>query len=78
MRGQIPVLFVLETKLRKYGEESKAYLHDNTFSAHPEEKEFLLGSSSWKVQKIEKEEIDFRAGPLEVTAIYLKSDILVE
>ena len=37
---------------------SKAYLHSNDFSAHPEEKEFLIGYANLKVTRITEEEID--------------------
>lgn len=69
LRGQVPVLFVMEVD---YDDgKDKAFLHDDTFSAHPEEKEFLLGFQIWEVKEIETEVVDHRAGPLEVTVIYL-------
>ena len=50
----MPVLFVLKTFHAK--SESRAYLHDRDSSAHPEEKEILIGEISWKVSNIEKDQ----------------------
>ena len=49
-RGQVPVLLVMDTMHYRGG--NKAFLHDTTYSAHPEEQEYLLGRASWQVTKI--------------------------
>ena len=67
--GKVPVLFVLDAEDWKGG---KAFLHNQAFSAHPEEKEFLIGRAGWKVKIIKQEKLDHPAGPLEVTAIYME------
>ena len=66
----MPVLFVLKED-HNYGRE-KAYLHDQESSAHPEEKEFLIGDARWYVSSIGKETHQGPGGPLEVTVIQIR------
>ena len=50
--GKIPCLFVLEVKDDGY---AKAYLHNEEYSAFPEEKEVLLGENGWRVEDVVEE-----------------------
>ena len=64
----IPVLFVMKMKHREDG-RGRAFLHDESHSAFPDEKEFLIGPKAWSVTGIEKESLEFRGQPFEVTMI---------
>ena len=70
----MPVLFVLKANHERG--KDKAYLHDQESSAHPEEKEYLIGWVIWRVSSIGKETHQGPGGPLEVTVIKIR-DYLV-
>ena len=66
---QVPVLFVLKVWHDEH--RCRAYLHDENSSAHPEEKEILIGGIGWKVSNIGKETHPTRGGQMEVTVVEL-------
>ena len=70
-KGLVPVLFVMDTY--HYQGKDKAFLHDESLTAFPGEKEYLLGDVSWKVQDIKKEILKFRDQPFEVIVIYMNN-----
>ena len=69
------MLFVLKTNHE--GGKYKAFLHDKATTAHPEEKEYLIGDVYWIVEDVKEETLEHRAGPLKVTVIYLKDYYLL-
>ena len=50
----------------------KAFLHNPSCCAFPEEKEYLLGKASWKVTKITEETLEYEAIPFDANVIYLE------
>ena len=42
-----------------YGGNSKAFLHDPSCCAFPDEKEYLLGQANWRVTKITEETLEY-------------------
>ena len=65
----MPVLLVMDTMHDNGG--YKAFLHDPSCCAFPEEKEYLLGLTSWRVTKITNETLEYDAIPYDVTVVYL-------
>ncbi len=66
----MPVLLVLNVDHNDG--KKKAFLHDSSCCAFPEEKEYLLGLIGWMVTKITEETLEYEAIPFDVTVIYLK------
>ena len=52
--------------------EMKAFLHDPSCCAFPEEKEYLLGWASWRVTKITDETLEYVGKEFEAAVIYLE------
>ena len=52
--------------------ENKAFLHDPSCCAFPEEKEYLLGQARWKVTKITDETLEYEGEKFEAVKIYLE------
>ena len=53
--------------------ENKAFLHDRSCCAFPEEKEYLLGWGLWKVTKITEETLEYKGKKLEAIVIFVLS-----
>ncbi len=70
MPGQVPVLLVMDAEHKRGG--NKAFLHDSSCCAFPEEKEYLLGRSTWHVTAVSEETLEYDGESFEGWVIRFK------
>ena len=69
-KGQVPVLLVMDV-MHLSGEE-KAFLYDSRCSAFPDEKEYLLSETLWKVTRVSEETLEYKKKKFGGLVIYLE------